>query len=140
MAKILSLHRPSLTSIVYIHNQIHPTINPHLPHDLNIVLKIITNTHMDTYPIKPTPIKYNIKISKTWKTTPEINNTLTTHLPSTYNHTYPVKYHPQQCIYREGSFISPSKNVEGQIVGNTAGSVVYSPNNNTQISKRLPGY
>jgi ribonuclease HI len=29
---------------------------------------------------------------------------------------------------------------EGQIEGNTAGSGVYNPNNNTKISERLPGY
>ena len=35
---------------------------------------------------------------------------------------------------------SPSKKSEGKMEGNMAGSGVYSPNNNTQISERLPGY
>jgi hypothetical protein len=39
----------------------------------------------------------------------------------------------------DGSFIPPTKNSEGQIKGNTAGSGVYSPNN-IKISERLPGY
>jgi hypothetical protein len=40
----------------------------------------------------------------------------------------------------DGSFIPPSKNSEGQIVSNTAGSGVYNPNNNIQIAERLLGY
>ena len=38
------------------------------------------------------------------------------------------------------SFIPTTKNSEGHIEGNTTGSGVYSPNNNTQITERLPGY
>ena len=37
------------------------------------------------------------------------------------------------------SFIPPTKKSEGQIERNTAGSGVYSPNNNIHISERLPG-
>ena len=40
----------------------------------------------------------------------------------------------------DGTFTPPSKNSEGQIVGNTAGSGVYSPYRNTRILERLPGY
>ena len=71
---------------------------------------------------------------------PPPNNTTTPPLPPTYNHIHTLKYHPQQCIYTDESFIPPSKNSEGQIVGNTTGSGLYSPNNNTQISERLSGY
>ena len=104
-----------------------------------------TNTHIDIYPIKSTIPHYRIKFSNTWKNTPK-NNTPTTKtiptitLPTKYYQYHPLKYHPQQCIYTDGSFIPPSKNSEGQIEGNTVGSGIYSPNNNTQISERLPGY
>ena len=74
-------------------------------------------------------------------TTPHTTtSTLPLPLPPTYNHIHPLKFHPQHCIYTDGSFIPPSKNSEGQIVGNTAGSGVYNPNNNTQIAERLPSY
>ena len=33
----------------------------------------------------------------------------------------------------------PTKNSEGQIVGDTAGFGIYSPNKNTHIAERLPG-
>ena len=42
--------------------------------------------------------------------------------------------------YTPTGHLPPSKNSEGQIEGNTTGSGVYSPNNNTQISGRLPRY
>ena len=61
-------------------------------------------------------------------------------LPTKYHHQHPLKYHPQQCIYIDGSFIPPYKNPKGQIKGYTAGFGIYSPNKNIQISKRLPGY
>ena len=61
-------------------------------------------------------------------------------MPDIYKHIHPLKFPPQQSVYTDGSFIPPTKNAEGQIVGNTAGSGVYNPNNNTQIAKRLPGY
>lgn len=61
-----------------------------------------------------------------------------TPLPANFYHTHLHKYHPQQCIYIDGSFIPPTKNTEGLIEGNTSGSGVYSPNNN--IAERLPGY
>jgi hypothetical protein len=37
-----------------------------------------------------------------------------------FKHTHPLKFHPQQCVYTDGSFILPTKNSEGQIEGNTA--------------------
>ena len=40
----------------------------------------------------------------------------------------------------DGSFIPPTTNFEGQIIGNIAGSGVYSPHNKIQISERLPEY
>ena len=136
---------PSLTSIIYIHSQASPTPNLQTPHELAHILKHTTNTHIDTYPIKPTKPNYCIKFSNTWKNTPK-NNIPTTRnippitLPTKYYHQQPLKYHPQQCIYIDGSFIPPSKNSEGQIKGNMAGSGIYNPNNNTHISERLLGY
>ena len=61
-------------------------------------------------------------------------------IPNKYEHIHPLKYHPQQCIYTNGSFIPPTKNIEGLIEGNATGSGVYSPNNNTRIAEKLPGY
>ena len=104
------------------------------------------NKHTHRYPPHPThPQKIQYQILKGMEIHPQIqhpppNNTATPPLPPTYYHVHPLKYQPQQCIYTDGSFIPPSKNSEGQIVGNTVGSGVYSPNNNTQISERLPGY
>ena len=63
-----------------------------------------------------------------------------TPLPTKYYYSHPLKYHPQQSIYTDGSFIPPTKYVEGRMKGNTARSGVYSPNNNTRIAKRLPCY
>ena len=114
-------------------------------HKLQGILKRITNMHINTYLIKPTIPHYNVKFSNAWKNAPKINtithnNTTTTPLPTVYNHIHPLKYPPQQCIYTDGSFIPPSKNSEGQIVGNTAGSGVYSPYKNIQILERLLEY
>ena len=106
---------------------------------------LITNTHIDIYLIKPTTPNYHVKFSNTWKITSK-NNTHTTKtitpmpLPTIYHHQSPLKYHPQQCIYTDGSFIPPSKNSERQIEGNTAGSGIYSPNKDIKKSERLPGY
>ena len=47
---------------------------------------------------------------------------------------------PTTMHLHDGSFIPPTKNSEGQIEGNTNGSGVYSPNNNTQLLERLPCY
>ena len=123
------------TSIICIHNQVHPTTNLQTPHPLQQVLQNTTNTHIDTYPIKPTPMKYHVKISKAWKDAPKANtltqiNTQITPLPAKYYHIHPLNYHPQQCIYMDGSFIPPTKNAKGQIEGNTIGSGVYNLNNN----------
>ena len=110
------------------------------PQELQRVLKRITNTHTEIYPVKPTLTQYNVKFSKQWQYAPKINiplppnNTIATPLSPTYNHIHPLKYNPLKCIYMDGSFIPPSKNPESQIDGNTAGSRVYSPNKNTQIS------
>ena len=43
-------------------------------------------------------------------------------------------------IHSQVIYPPPSKKSEGQIEGNTAISGIYSPNNNTQISKSLLGY
>jgi hypothetical protein len=97
--------------------------------------------------VKPTSTTYHVKTSKAWKIAPKTTaptqiNTPKTPLPNNYNHIHPLRYHPQQieCIYTDGSFIPPTKNSKGNIEGNTTGSRVYSPNNNTWIAKRLPGY
>jgi hypothetical protein len=136
---------PSLTSIICIHGQINPTPSLQTPHGLPHILKQTMNTHIDTYPIKPTIPHYRIKFSHTWKNSPNNNTPITRitpsiTIPAKYYHQHPLKYHPQQCIYTDGSFIPPSKIYEGQIEGNTARSGVYSPNNNTHISERLLGY
>ena len=62
----------------------------------------------------PSPWTYHkVKFSKTWlnapKTTSSPKNINTTPLPIKYNHVYPLKLYPQQCIYTDGSFIPPSK-------------------------------
>ena len=131
---------PSLTSIICIHNQPYPTMNLQTPRELSQVLKQTINTHIDTFPINPTIPNYHIQFSNTWKNAPK-NNTLTpktippTTLSTRYYRQLPLKYHPQQCIYTYGSFTPPpSKNSEGQIEGNTAGSGIYSPNKNIHIS------
>ena len=67
-------------------------------------------------------------------------NTSTTPLLAKYYHIHPLKYHPQQCVYMDGSFIPPTENAKGQIEGNTIGLGVYNPNNNIRKTKRLPGY
>jgi ribonuclease HI len=136
---------PSLTSIICVHNQDTILNNTQIPTVLQRILKNTIHTHIDTHPIKSTPTHYNVKFSNAWKnapktTPPQIINTNIIPLPSTFTHTYPLKFHPQQCTYTDGSFIPPTINSEGHIEGNTAGSGVYSPNNNTKIAERLPGY
>ena len=111
---------------------------------LHQILKRITNTHINTHPIKPNPTPYQVKTFKTWKEAPRTNETTqitkpTTPLPIKYYHTHPLKYLPPQCIYTDGTFIPPTKNAEGLIIGNTTRSRVYSPNN-IHIAERLPGY
>ena len=119
---------PLLTSIIDVHNQVNPTTNPQTPQELQRILKRITNKHIDTYPVKPTNPHYNVKFSNTWKNASKVNTTtqnITTPispLPITYSHTHSLKYPPQQCMYTDRSFIPPSKNSEGQIIGNIAGS------------------
>ena len=135
---------PTLTSIICIHNQPYPTPNIQTPQELQHILRRTLNTHIDTYPIAPTNTQYKVKFSKAWINAPKSHpppiNHKTTPLPTKYNHIHPLKFHPHQCIYTDGSFIPPTKNSAGNIEGNTAGSGVYSPNNNTRISERLPGY
>jgi DNA-directed RNA polymerase subunit L len=143
--KYYQYEEPSLVSILCIHGQTNLAPNLKTPHELAHILKHTTHTHIDTYPIKPTSLNYHIKFSKTWRNTPKHNThttqiTTTRPLPVTYYIQHPIKYHPQQCIYTDGSFIPPTKNLEGQIEGNTAGSGIYSPYNEIQISERLPGY
>ena len=96
-------------------------------------------------PIKPTPPNYHIKFSNTWKNAPIINTTPPKtiphlNLPIKYYNQHHPKYRPQQCIYTDGSFIPPTKNSEGRIEGDIAGSRVYSPNQDIRIAERLPGY
>jgi ribonuclease HI len=135
----------ALTSILCVHNQstLHPNVQT--PHTLKQTLQQIKNTHIDIHPIKPNLTHHTIKFSHAWKTAPIVNiphtnNPINTPIPPIYACIYPLKFPPQQCVYTDGSFIPPTKNSEGQIVGNTAGSGVYIPNNNTQIAKRLPCY
>ena len=136
---------PALTSIICVHNQSSLSPNVQTPHTLKQLLQQLTNTHINTHPITPNLTHYKVKLSNIWKDTPTVNmlhtnNHITIPLPNTYTHMHPPKFPPQQCIYTGGSFIPPTKNSEGQIVGNTAGAGVYSPNNDTRIAKRLPGY
>ena len=66
---------PSLVSIICIRSQTNLGPNLQTPHKLPHILKQITNTHIDTYPIKPTILNYRVKFSYTWKTHPEITST-----------------------------------------------------------------
>ena len=145
MAKILSICR-TITHVNNMHTQPKQPPNKSTnPTKLTKILKLTTNTHINTFPINPTATNYHVKFSTTWKNAP-INNTLppTTlsqiTLSAKYHHQHPRKYHPQQCIFTDGSFIPPTKNLEGQIVGGTVGSGVYSPNKNIHIAERLPGH
>ena len=61
---------PSLTSIICIHDQVTPTLNPQATHELQKLLGRITNTHIETYSIKPTLTNYNVKFSNKWKNAP----------------------------------------------------------------------
>ena len=78
----------SLTSIIYIHNQLTPTMHQQVPNNLHIILKRITNTHIDIHPIQPTPNTYHINFSEAWKTASNDNTTHhninTTPTPTTY--------------------------------------------------------
>jgi hypothetical protein len=128
----------TLTSTICIHNQANLKTNFQTTRELQHILQHTTNTHIDTYPVELTPTHYHIKFSDVWKNAPKMNTPIPIHipmtpLPSKYNHIYPFKYHPKQCIYTYGSFIPLIKNSEDQIEGNMAGSGVYSLNNNTQI-------
>jgi hypothetical protein len=91
---------PSNTSIICIHNRAKLPTNVQTPTKLQQVLKQMTYTHVDTHPIKPTPIHYNVKFSTAWKTTPKISTTQTRNttiipLPNIFKHTHPLKFHPQ---------------------------------------------
>ena len=101
---------PSLTTILCIYNQPNPNLKT--PQDLTQILEQSINTHINTLPIKPTPPDYHVNFSKTWKLAP-INNTAPSRaipyitLPIRYYHQHPPKYHPLQCMYKDGSFIPP---------------------------------
>lgn len=77
------------------------------------------------YKTNPPPSSnYNINFSYQWKQTPRVNVSTKqrqplTLLPNKYN--FPVKM-GIQCIYMDGSFTPPTKNAEGHIIGNIAGS------------------
>jgi hypothetical protein len=130
----------SLTSIIYKHGKINPAPRLQTPHVLPHILKQTMNTLIDTYPIKPTIPHYHIKFSHTWKNSPN-NNTRTpitritpsTTIPSTTTNT-PLNITHNNAYTRMDHSFPPSKNSEGQIEGNTPGSGVYNPNNNTHIS------
>ena len=101
---------PSITSIICIHNQTNLPMNIHTLNELQQVLKQTTNTHIDTHPIKPTSIHYNVKFFFAWKIAPKVSTTQTINtqiipLPNGFKHKHPFKYHPKQCIYTDGSFI-----------------------------------
>ena len=135
---------PSLTSIICVHNQSHPTINLQTPQELTKILTITTSTQINTSFINPTSANYHVKFSTKWKNAPINNNTPPPQttipqitLPDKYYHQHHHKYHPQQCIYTDGSFIPPTKNSEGQIVGDTAGFGEYNPNKNICIAEPL---
>jgi hypothetical protein len=104
---------PSLTSIICINNQSHPTMNLQIPQEPQQVLTKTLNTHIDTHPITLTTTPYKVKFSKAWinasKTHPPPANYKTTPIPTKYYHTHALKFHPQHCIYTDGSFIPPIK-------------------------------
>ena len=123
---------PTTTSIICIHNQTNPTSNLQTPNELYNVLKTTINFQIETYPIQPTFKNYHVKTSKAWKEAPKTTMSTPTNIhqipiPNKYEHIHPLKYHPQQCIYTNRSFIPPTKNIEGLIEGNATGSGVYSP-------------
>jgi hypothetical protein len=125
---------PSLTTILCIHNQTNLTTNLRSPQELAQVLEQTTNTHIDTFPIKPTTPNYHIKFSNAWKNAPMNNTPHQKHLSTKYYHQHHPKYHPQQCMYTDGSFVPPTRNSGGQIEGDIARSGVYSSNKNIHIS------
>ena len=134
---------PSLTTIICIHSQNNPTINLQIPKELTKILEITINTRLITSLINPTITNYHVKFSNAWKTTPTNNilpptSILQTTLPTKYHHQHQHNYPPHQCIYTNGSFIPPTKNSEGQIVGGTARSRIYSHNKNIHIAEWLP--
>jgi hypothetical protein len=110
---------PSLTTILCIHNQTNLTTNLRTPQELAQVLEQTINTHIDTFPIKPTAPNYHIKFSNTWENAPTKKIPQIT-LPIKYYHQHHPKYHPQQCMYIDGSFIPPTRNSEGHIEGDIA--------------------
>ena len=77
---------PSLTSIICIDNQAHLSMNLQTPHELQKVLKKTLKTHIDTYPINPTPTQYNVEFSNSWKTAPK--QPPTSSLQTTIQHPY----------------------------------------------------
>ena len=82
---------PSITSIICIHNQTNIPMNIQTPIALQQVLQQTLNTHIDTFPIKPTPTHYNVKFSLAWKTAPKVSitqnkNTQITPLPHKFKH------------------------------------------------------
>ena len=118
---------PSLTSLICIYNQSYSTMKIQTPRELPHVLKQTITTHIDTFPINPTPPNYHIKFSNTWKNAPK-NNTPT---PKTIPPNNPANYIipptpsqiPSTTMHIHRWFIyPPSKNSEVQIEGNTARS------------------
>ena len=107
----------------------------------------LINLHIDAHPIKPIrshPYTTMLNSPPPGKLLPKQASPMLETTPQypyqTNSDTHPLKFHPQQCIYMDISFIPPTTNSEGMIEGNTVGSGVYIPNNNTQISERLLGY
>lgn len=62
--------KPSLTSIICIHNQATLTLNPQISQELQNILKRIINIHIEMHPIKPTLTHYNVKFSQMEKCLP----------------------------------------------------------------------
>ena len=94
----------SLTSIIYIHNQLTPATRQQFPNNLRDILKRITNTYIDIHPIQPTPNNYHIKFSKAWKIAPKENTPPNT--PHILPHTPPQI--PPATLYIHGRILHPT--------------------------------
>lgn len=97
------------------------------------------NRHVKTNPTKPTPIKYKVKSTKTWRknpiTTPPTPCDNATPLVDIFYHTNTPYYNPQPCIYIDGSLIATNEHV----IGNISNLAAYNPNNDLCIVERLSG-
>ena len=129
----LHQHENQYTSIICIHNQSTRLGNQQLIQNKITNILELYNT-CENQPTQPTPIDYRVKFTKLWwatpKTTPSTLHSNKTPFPDNFYHINTPNYNPQQCIYKNRSFIPPNEHG----IGNIVGLGVYILNNDLHIA------